>query len=619
MLDVFRNKGLSTIVYGVIIVGMVLVFVIQFNPSAGKRSASINQTCVATVKGWCIGPKDLQASFRLLAPRDREMTTAQTTQLKKIALDGLVERELLTHEADRLGISVSDGEVTDNIFDGILHVSVPSDDPSKVSGLGGADGRRFANFRDSKTKIFDNKIYERTIKNLVGRSPAEFREEQAREILAAKVRDLVRTPVRVSEDEASQRYIDEKSQAQIEQWVFRTSYFARWAKAPTDAEIAAFEANATNKTQLDALVDERKKDSLPVAGHFRQILARVGGGKSGSDSDKAIALGKISLAAARLKSGWAFADVARTLSDDKAAGLRGGDLGDKSDGMPQAVKPFADTLKPGEVTSEAIESPLGYHLIEKDDPATSADVETKLRRDAAIELSQKEHAAEAAKKAAERFTAALKAGTSAEEALTEMATALDKTHPLPVTIGLHALPPEPTAADAGAEATSDAGSATATAPTTARKPATSAKPAPPAEDAAYDALTDPDRPLTETSSSFNKTGDAFGNLSPQASQKVNEFAFTAKENEITPEPMVTDEGAVVLRVKQQKPATKDEFAKERPQFMASLLALKQAEALATYTKRLLDASRADIKIDETILHPPTRDGGAPTDEDEEAP
>ena len=627
MLDVFRNKGLSTIVYGVIIVGMVLVFVIQFNPSAGKKSASINQTCVATVKGWCIGPKDLQASFRLLAPRDREMTTAQTTQLKKIALDGLVERELLMHEAERLGITVSDGEVTDNIFDGVLHVSVPSDDPSKVSGLGGADGRRFANFHDAKSKVFDNKIYERTIKNLVGRSPAEFREEQAREILAAKVRDLVRTPVRVSEDEASQRYIDEKSQAQIEQWVFKSAYFARWMAPATDAEIAAFDDNAANKTQVDALVDERKKDSLPVANHLRQILAKVGA--KADEKDKAIALSKISLAAAKLKAGEAFADVAREMSDDKASGLRGGDIGDKSEPLPADLKAVADALKAGETTHDAFESALGYHLLEKDDPASSADTEAKLRKDALHELLDKERAPAAAKSAASRFIAQLKAGKAAEEALTEMAAVLDRTHPAPALLTLHPLPPEPTAADAGAGAETSADGGAAPAPPVkangmadagAKKPAAGSKPAAQAVDAYYNAFTDPDRPSTDTSSSFNKTGDAFASLSPQASQKVNEFAFTAKENDITAEPMESDEGFEVLRVKQQKAATKEEFAKDRVQYMASLLALKQAEALATYTKRLLDASRADIKIDDTILHPPTRDGGAaPTDEDEEAP
>ena len=42
MLDFFRQKGLTSVIYGVIIVGMILVFILGFNPSAGKK----NSPCV---------------------------------------------------------------------------------------------------------------------------------------------------------------------------------------------------------------------------------------------------------------------------------------------------------------------------------------------------------------------------------------------------------------------------------------------------------------------------------------------------------------------------------------------------------------------------------------------
>jgi len=43
-LDMFRSKGLQSAVYGVVIVATVVVFVVQFNPSAGKKSAKLTQT-----------------------------------------------------------------------------------------------------------------------------------------------------------------------------------------------------------------------------------------------------------------------------------------------------------------------------------------------------------------------------------------------------------------------------------------------------------------------------------------------------------------------------------------------------------------------------------------------
>ena len=54
--------------------------------------------------------------------------------------------------------------------------------------------------------------------------------------------------------------------------------------------------------------------------------------------------------------------------------------------------------------------------------------------------------------------------------------------------------------------------------------------------------------------------------------------------------------------------------------MQTLLAAKQAEALALYVKRLKEAAKADIKIDENYTKEQGgKDGGAPTDFDEEEP
>src|SRR5215468_6969801 len=134
MLDLFRKRGLSSLVYGAIIIAMVLVFVIQFRPNAGQRGGQLSEACVARVRGWCVDPKDHRAAYRILIPRDSQggLLTGRAKQmgLSKIALDGLIERELLVNEADRLGLRVTDDEITDEIFNGFIRVSVPSDNPS---------------------------------------------------------------------------------------------------------------------------------------------------------------------------------------------------------------------------------------------------------------------------------------------------------------------------------------------------------------------------------------------------------------------------------------------------------------------------------------------------------
>src|SRR5580704_15179156 len=110
MLSFFRQKGLSNVLYGAIILATILTFVIEFRPSAATRTASLSEMCAARVRGRCIDPKDFTSAYRILMPtRSTEMS--RRMNLKRVALDGLVERELLDDEAKRLGIAVTENEV----------------------------------------------------------------------------------------------------------------------------------------------------------------------------------------------------------------------------------------------------------------------------------------------------------------------------------------------------------------------------------------------------------------------------------------------------------------------------------------------------------------------------
>jgi hypothetical protein len=67
-------------------------------------------------------------------------------------LEGLIERELLAAEARRLGLTVSEEEVSDSIYHGFVHVSLPSDNLQLQQNLGIADGKIKVGFQDPKTK-----------------------------------------------------------------------------------------------------------------------------------------------------------------------------------------------------------------------------------------------------------------------------------------------------------------------------------------------------------------------------------------------------------------------------------------------------------------------------------
>src|SRR6185295_13951363 len=101
---------------------------------------------------------------------------------------------------------------------------------------------------------------------------------------------------------------------------------------------------------------------------------------------------------------------------------------------------------------------------------------------------------------------------------------------------------------------------------------------------------DPDRPQATVSSSFNKGGDPIPALSGDAAAQVSKFAFAGKSGEMMSEPVRTDDGFLVVQLKEHKAASKEEFDKDRDTYVQTLLAAKQAEALALYVKRLRDAA-----------------------------
>jgi peptidyl-prolyl cis-trans isomerase D len=587
MLSALRSRGLMSVVYGVLIIGMALVFILGFNPSAGKQKASLGEACAARVKGHCVTPKDHMAAYRLLIPRGEQneplMAKAKQMNILRVSLDGLVERELLVNDADRLGITVTDDEVTDTIYDGFIHVSLPSDKVSMAPYVRVYEGKVRASFRDPKTKRFDLKVYERTIKAATGRSPTEFREEQAREILASKVRDLVRTPVRVSESEALLGYIDEKSTATLNTITVRTSYVAKYLAPAGQKDVDAWVAAPENQKAIDDAAEERKTP------HIRHILTRVDAGAS--DAVKGAAKARLVAAIARVKKGESFAAVAKEVSQDPGSAAHGGDVGDRTDGFVAPFKEAADKLQPGEMTDAPVETQFGYHAILKD-PVLSA---AALRSLVAGELYAKDRAAKAAKGMADAIQAALRGGKGSQEILDQQIATLAPP-----------AAPRPAAPDA-----KDAKGA----------------PAPAAPGAADRPDTDPSRPTIVASSPFNRGGEPIEGLSPADNAKVIAFAFGAKDKDGMDEVLKAGEDYVLVALKDHKVATKDEFAKDKEVYLQTLVRQKEDEAFALYMKRLKDVAKSEIKIDEKYLADrmgtsKTADGGTTTpaeEEEEEGP
>lgn len=188
---------------------------------------------------------------------------------------------------------------------------------------------------------------------MTGRSPSDFREWQQRELLAARMRDLVRTPVRVSEQEGWDRYLEEKSTSALNYVHVRATYMEKYGVTATPADVEAWAKDATNAATVEGAT-------------IRHVLVKIS--KGAKDDEKAAAKARLEKAIERIKKGEAFADVAREVSQDPGSAMRGGDVGTKTDGFVEPFKKAADAIKAGEMTG-VVETTYGFHVIRKDDDA----------------------------------------------------------------------------------------------------------------------------------------------------------------------------------------------------------------------------------------------------------
>ena len=114
--------------------------------------------------------------------------------------------------------------------------------------------------------------------------------------------------------------------------------------------------------------DRAKLASQPAEVGARHILVMHVGSRSKPDDltrarDQALARARECLQ--KLRAGGDFAELVSKYSDEPGAAERGGDLGTfKRDQMVRAFSDAAFALKAGEI-SEVIETPYGFHIIQR--------------------------------------------------------------------------------------------------------------------------------------------------------------------------------------------------------------------------------------------------------------
>lgn len=573
---------LSTIFGSLAVIAIAIVFVVSFQPGGGTNQAKSGPDCAAEVSGKCLRSNHYWAAFRLLAPRGVNDAELKRIRLRQMTLDGLIERDLLVADAKRLGISVSEEELTRELASGRLRVSLPAASAHLIGyhlGLAGGS-MRYANFNDRKTNTFSPKNYREQVTELTRLSESDFREFERQEMIAARVRDLVKSRVLISESEARIQFEREKNQVVVSYVKFDAPFIQKHVLDLSDAAVTAYADK--NKEDIDKAFDSVRAQYKDECRVTRHILVRVNPESTTPDEDKKKAQEKIEAAKKKIDGGASFESVARTTSDDVTA-VMGGSLGCVRRG--QMVKAFEDALfgldKEGAV-SGVVETQYGMHLVQLVKVAKGIDAEAAGRLDKAREIYAIKETERLASEAAKEVIEAVKGGATIDDAVKAyLAKAVKKSEP------------------AGDKPAGD-------------KPAGD-KPAgdkPAEENKNEHEGEEPELPMVETSLPFNQLGSPF-----DAAQGVDPagIAFALqKPGDVAPAPIQVPSGYAVMVLKELTKATDEQWKDDRELYFANLRQQKQQEALAAYVRRLRVAANATIKVNPEFSDTPPSASGSPS-------
>ena len=618
------------------VLAIVFVFVIQFRPGTNVQTKGGPQ-CMAEVRGHCIPEPDYVAAYRLIAPPRSDSDTIKALRLQKTTVDGLIERWLLVQDAQRLGISVSDEDLTRQLGEGFVRVSLPAAGEDYLGPRLGllpepVGPARDLQLRDAKTQKFDQKRYERTIREYTGMTPRDFREFQRQEMIAARMRELVRARVRVSDAEAREQFNRERKQATVDYVKFERTWYAIWIVDWSDATVQAWAAE--HKDEVEASWTSRKDTFLPECRVARHILAKVDPNEGDVDEAKKKAKETLEKAQKRLEAGESFEDLAKELSDDPGSKLRGGDLG--CIGKGKAEKSFEDALyalEEGKM-SGIVETGYGLHLIRLDVIAKDAKAEELGRLQVARELYVKTEAERLAAEGGKQILSAVQGGKTL--------TAAVQDHVDTVLADLHKR--EAAAQDKGKGKGKKGAKGEAKKPEAKKPEAKKPEAKKPGEDKPGEtkpgedkpgekkpggqpepeqaptiltALTDPAHPHVETSLAFTISGPPFAGTQDPAEAAKTIFAID-KPGQAATDLVKLYDGYAAVVLKDKTLPTEEDWQKDRTRYLDGLRREKQRDALVAYVQELRRPYAKEITYGEGVLEKP-EDASKKKDKDKASP
>lgn len=557
-----------------------LVFIIQFRPGTNVQTSG-GPECIAQVSGNCILDSDYLAAYRLSAPPGADKDDIKALRLDRLIVEGLIERWLLNQDAERLGISVSDDDINRQLVKGMARISLPVAHADFLRARLGllpepvGPARILRGVRNPQTDKFDVKRYERTVRDMTNKTPKDFREFQRKEFIAARMRELIRSRVRVSVVEARAAFERERQQAKVDYVKLERAWYRKYAIDTSEKALAGWAEE--HKKEVDESWEARKDSFLPECRVARHILIRVSPTAPDQEQAKREAKDKLVKARERIDGGESFAEVAAALSEDPGSRDRGGELGCVAKG--RMVKPFEEALFSMEEgkTSDIVESNFGFHLIKLEQIAKGDQAEAIGREQVSRELYLKLQGEQLAAEGAKQILAAVQAGKPLAEAAED--------HMLAV------LPKEAReAAKKAAQQGESEGEQDDEHDDDDGEP----------EDEAVTAWTDPNRPQVKPSIPFNIAGPPFAGVQNPAEAARKIFALE-KPGDVPNDLVKLYDGYAIVQLTEKTSPTDEDWAKDRDQYIDQTRREKQRDALMRYVRQLRERHAKEITYHRNLL------------------
>src|SRR5579872_4811965 len=343
-------------------------FMADVNPTGARNGV------VATVGGEEIKTAEVTKVAQALL-KQQKYPDILLPYMTQQAAQRLIQSAELRYEAQRMGLSVSDQEVVDEMRNGAYRAYF---------------------FPDGK--FIGQKQYEQFLSDN-GTNVDEFEKQVRSDLLTRKLLATVVAGVDVPVSEIEKTYKDQKTKVQFDYAVLNLEDIQKTIK-PTDAELQAFYNNNKNRYQNSIpekrqvhyfVLDDRQAQSkvavsasdlqqyygshqdeyrIPERVKVRHILIKTPTpGPDGKVDQKAVdaARAKAEDVLKQVKSGGNFAQLAEKDSEDPGSAKQGGELNwvVKGQTVPEFEK-AAFSLNKGE-TSGIVQTTYGFHIIQTEE------------------------------------------------------------------------------------------------------------------------------------------------------------------------------------------------------------------------------------------------------------